>query len=92
MALMTCGQHDSLWMDVMGKQVPYGVEYLRLMANHIGYFNQYTALTKLKELDFLTGEEYAKNIAEYAKACRALDEQEFKLVMDRINEYYGEES
>lgn len=31
--LLSNGEHDGLWRDVMGEQVPSGVAYLKAMAN-----------------------------------------------------------
>lgn len=31
--LLTNGEHDGLWRDVMGEQVPNAVTYLKAMAN-----------------------------------------------------------
>lgn len=31
--LLSNGEHDGLWRDVMGEQVPNGVAYLKAMAN-----------------------------------------------------------
>ena len=90
--MMTVGQHDNAWLDVMTKQVPSGVENLRILTNQVGYYNQYLALTKLKELELISEKTYADNMMEYAKVVCGLDQVEYDLVRSKFNMYYGEES
>ena len=91
-SLLTNGEHDSLWRDVMSKQVPTGVENLRIMTNQLGFYNQYTALTTLYELGLISEKEYADNMIDYAKAVCSLDGVEYDLVRSKFNKKYGEEA
>ena len=91
-SLLTNGEHDSLWRNVMGSQIPAGMENLRIMTNQIAFYNQYTALTKLYDLGLLSERDYADNMIKYAKAVSGLDGVEYDLVRSKFNKKYGEES
>lgn len=41
---MTVGQHDDAWMNVMARQIPNGVAYIKELTNRIGIENQLKAL------------------------------------------------
>ena len=90
--LLTNGEHDSLWRNVMGAQIPSGVENMRIMTNQMGYYNQYIALTKLYEFELISEKDYADNMIDYARAVCGLDDIEYDRIRSKFNKKYGEES
>ena len=90
--MMTVGQHDNAWLDVMTNQVPTGVENLRILTNQVAYYNQYNALTKLHDLELISEKDYANNMIEYARAVCGLDDIEYDRIRNKFNTKYGEES
>ncbi len=73
---LTNGEHDSMWKDVMGRQVPYGVEYLRRMLNQIGYQNQITIMKELYSEGVLTKEEYLNGLIDLGNYSNLFDNEE----------------
>ncbi len=60
--MMTVGQHDRAWLDVMEKQVPNGVGFVRQIGEQLITQNYLTALSIMRDnLDLLgmTKEEWA---------------------------------
>lgn len=60
--MMTNGQHDSMWMDVMGKQVPNGVGYLKHMAEAEKAMASMQFLDKMLERGLIDDQTYNKDL------------------------------
>ena len=56
---LTVGEHDSMWKDVMGRQIPNATEYMRILCNQQGYANDIAILKELYSIGVLSKKEYA---------------------------------
>jgi len=84
-SLLTNGEHDSMWRDVMGHQVPYGVEYLKHILNQIGYQNQITIMKELYSEGVLTKKEYLNGLIDLGNGSKLFgNEEEANKYRERI--------
>lgn len=62
------------------------------MTNQLGYYNQYTALTKLYEFGIISEKDYLDDMMDYARVVCKLDDVEYDLMRSNFNKKYGEEA
>ena len=60
--MMTVGQHDSAWLNVMNREIPNGVEYVKILAVELRRANTKSVIKELKTAGLMTDEAYYKSM------------------------------
>lgn len=89
--MLTVGEHDSMWKDVMGSCIPNITDNLRIFVNQIGYQNQIDVLKELHDGKIVSDKDYYETIAKMGKAVCLLNENEFKECIEEVKRLYKDE-
>lgn len=65
--MMTVGQHDNAWLDVMTNQVPTINHNLMILTKNVRLHTMLEYLDRSKELGLCTEEEYRRNFKKLAE-------------------------
>ena len=66
--MMTVGQHDNAWLNVMNRQIPAGVTEIGNLRRTLKVQIQMSAIKELFELGLMTKRDYANSIMKLTNA------------------------
>lgn len=89
--MLTVGEHDSMWKNVMGSCIPNITDYLRLLVNQIGYQNQFDILKELHDGKIVSDKDYYETVAKMGKAVCLLNEKECNECIEEVKRLYKKE-
>ena len=65
--MMTVGQHDTAWLDVMGNRIPNMDHNLMILTKYVRLHTMLEYLDKSKELGFHSEDEYRRDFKKLAE-------------------------
>lgn len=89
--MLTVGEHDSMWKNVMGSCIPNITDNLRILANQIGHRNQLDVLKELHDGKIISDKDYYETVAKMGKAVSLLNEKECNGCIEEVKRLYKEE-
>ncbi len=90
--MLTVGEHDTMWKDVMGRRVPNIDHNLVVLTNQMGYRNQFEVLKELKKGQIIDDRSYYKAMVTLGRVTGLLTGSEETEALHEINKLYREES
>ena len=60
--MLTVGEHDTMWKDIMGSKIPNIDNNIRILTNQIGHYNQLMIVKELHELKVISDLDYAQSL------------------------------
>ena len=85
---LTVGEHDSMWKDVMGYQVPNIREHLKGLRITLNVYTAMNAMKELNRLEILDDEEYATELTKSLREV-GITEKSYDDLMKRIEQKYS---
>lgn len=89
--MLTVGEHDSMWKNVMGSCMPNITDNLRILVNQIGHRNQLDVLKELHDGKIISDKDYYETVAKMGKAVSLLNEKECNECIEEVKRLYKEE-
>lgn len=84
--MLTVGEHDSMWKDVMGCQIPNAANYIRILTNQIGFMNDLSILKELSRINVISDKEYAEALIDLGNHTGLWsNEEEARKLLDRVD-------
>lgn len=88
--MLTVGEHDNMWKNVMGSCIPGIENNLIILANQVGYRNQFDILKELHNGKIVNDKDYYETIAKMGKAVCLLNEEECTQCIEEVKRLYKE--
>ena len=58
--MLTVGEHDAMWKDIMGSKIPNIDNNIRILTNQFGHYNQLMIVKELHGLKVISDLDYAQ--------------------------------